>query len=249
MLTILVSNDDGVHAPGINILVEKLWEMANVVVVAPNSDNSGASHSLTLTRPLRVIKLENGFLSVNGTPSDCIHLAITGLLDVVPDMVISGINSCPNLGDDVLYSGTVAAAMEGRFLGYPSIAISSLGSETQHYECAARVAVDLIKQLEVHPLPADTVLNVNVPAVPYEELAGWKVTCLGKRHKAQPLIKQLDPRGNEVIWIGLPSEGFHPGDNTDFQAVEQGYVSVTPLDIDLTQHSAIKALEMWASKR
>lgn len=248
MLTILLTNDDGVDAPGLNILAEKLWAVANVVVVAPNTDFSGASHSLTLTRPLRVAKLNNGFYSVNGTPTDCVHLAITGLLDTMPDMVISGINTCPNLGDDVLYSGTVAGAMEGRFLGYPSIAVSSAGKEIANYECAADVTVELVKKLQTHPLPADTVLNVNIPDVPYAELKGWRVTALGKRHNAQPLIKQKDPRGHDTYWIGLPSEHFHPAENTDFQAIEEGFVSITPLHADLTRYASISSLAEWAAK-
>jgi 5'-nucleotidase len=248
MLTILISNDDGVDAPGIVALAQALWEIANVIVVAPNRDRSGSSHSLTLDRPLRPVKLANGYVSIDGTPSDCVHLAITGFLESAPDMVISGINSGANLGDDVLYSGTVAAAMEGRFLGYPSIAISSLGQEPQHYASAARVAVDLIKQIQKHPLPSSVILNVNVPALPYEELQGWKVTRLGQRHIAEPVIKQQDPRGRDVFWIGLPGGENYAGEDTDFYAVTHGYVSLTPLHADLTSYSAMAALEQWAQK-
>ncbi|MFI4954980.1 MAG: 5'/3'-nucleotidase SurE [Gammaproteobacteria bacterium] len=245
MQTILVSNDDGVDAPGITILAQKLWEVANVVVVAPNSDQSGASHSLTLSRPLRVSQLSNGFYSVNGTPSDCVHLAITGFLEHQPDMVISGINSGPNLGDDVLYSGTVAAAMEGRFMGYPSIAISSMSRDPTHYASAAKVAVDLVKQLQVYPLPPDTVLNVNVPDLPYDELRGWRITRLGQRQKAESVVRQRDPRGHEVYWIGLPGAENNAGEDTDFYAVNAGFVSITPLHADLTHHSALASLEQW----
>ena len=245
MQTILVSNDDGVDAPGIKILAEKLWDIANVVVVAPNTDQSGASHSLTLSRPLRAAQLSNGFYSVNGTPSDCVHLAITGFLEQEPQMVISGINSGPNLGDDVLYSGTVAAAMEGRFMGFPSIAISSLSWESTYYATAAQVAVDLVKQLQAFPLPPDTILNVNVPALPYEQLRGWRITRLGQRHKAEAVIRQYDPRGREVYWIGLPGPEHNDGDDTDFNAVNNGYVSITPLHADLTHHSALANLRLW----
>ena len=249
MLTILVSNDDGVDAPGLAILEKALWELANIVVVAPNTDYSGSSHSLTLNRPLRMATLSNGYISINGTPSDCVHMALTGLLETEPDMVVSGINSGANLGDDVLYSGTVAAAMEGRFLGLPSLAISSVGKENQHYEAAARVTVDLMKLLQLHPLPADTILNVNVPDLPYEELRGWRVTRLGNRHKAEPVIKQQDPRGNPVYWVGLPGPRNQMGEDTDFFAVNAGYVSITPLHADLTQHSAIASLQQWVQKR
>lgn len=245
MRTILLSNDDGVDAPGLAILAEKLWEIANVVVVAPSSDQSGSSHSLTLSRPLRVRKLSNGFISVNGTPSDCIHLAITGLLDEQPDMVISGINSGPNLCDDVLYSGTVAAAMEGRFLGFPSMAISCTNRIPLHYAAAAQVTVDLLKQLRKHPLPADTVLNVNVPDLPYNELRGWRVTRLGQRHKAEPMVKTTDPRGYDAYWIGLPGDSRIAGEDIDFQAISEGYVSLTPLHADLTHYDALTSLQKW----
>lgn len=245
MQTILVSNDDGVDAPGINILAQKLWEVANVIVVAPNSDQSGASHSLTLSRPLRVSQLSNGFYSVNGTPSDCVHLAITGFLDQVPDMVISGINAGPNLGDDVLYSGTVAAAMEGRFMGFPSIAISSLSRDSTHYAGAAQVAVDLFKQLQASPLPPDTVLNVNVPDLPYEKLRGWRITRLGQRQRGESIIRQYDPHGREVYWIGLPGAEDITGEDTDFYAVNNGYVSITPLRADLTHYAALADLQQW----
>lgn len=249
MLTILLSNDDGVDAPGIVTLAQTLWEIANVIVVAPNRDRSGSSHSLTLYRPLRPIKLPNGFISVDGTPSDCVHLAITGFLETTPDMVISGINAGPNLGDDVLYSGTVAAAMEGRFLGYPAIAISSVGREPQHYECSAKVTLDLIKQIQQYPLPPNVVLNVNVPAVPYTELRGWKITHLGQRHKAEPTIRQQDPRGRDVFWIGLPGAEHLGGEGTDFHAINHGYVSLTPLHADLTSYPSMAALEQWVSEK
>ena len=249
MLTILVSNDDGVHAPGLEILAQALGQVANVVVVAPNTDCSGASHSLTLSRPLRASKLSNGYISLNGTPSDCVHLAVTGFFLQEPEMVISGINAGPNMGDDVLYSGTVAAAMEGRFAGYPSIAISSVGVEEEHFKTAAKVALDLVQQLQFFPLPADTVLNVNVPSLSYEELRGWKITRLGQRHRAEPVIRQTDPRGNEVYWIGLNGPENPGGEGTDFHAVSNGFVSLTPLHADLTHYDAMSNLQQWISKK
>jgi len=248
MLTILVSNDDGVDAPGITTLAQTLWEIGNVVVVAPNVDRSGSSHSLTLSRPLRAVKLSNGYISINGTPSDCVHLAITGFLEQMPDMVISGINAGSNLGDDVLYSGTVAAAMEGRFLGYPSIAISSVGTEQKNFDCTARVTVDLIQHVLKNPLPPSAILNVNVPAILYEELQGWKVTRLGQRHKAEPVIRQKDPRGNEVYWIGLPGGEHYAGEDSDFYAINHGFVSLTPLHADLTSYPAMTVLQQWVDK-
>lgn len=248
MLTILLSNDDGVDAPGLNQLAQALWDVANVIVVAPNSDQSGASHSLTLSRPLRLSTMSNGFISVNGTPSDCVHIAITGFLDKLPDMVVSGINSGPNLGDDVMYSGTVAAAMEGRFLGYPAIAVSSLGTEPQHFDCAARVTLDIIEKIKKNPLPSNIILNVNVPAVPYEELQGWKITRLGERHIAEPVIRQKDPRGRDVFWIGLPGPENYAGEDTDFYAVTHGYVSLTPLLADFTAYQTINQLREWVGE-
>jgi len=204
MLNIVLSNDDGVHAPGLTALADILKPFGNITVVAPNRDRSGASHSLTLTRPLRVVTLGNGFMSVDGTPTDCVHFAITGGIESFPDMVISGINEGSNLGDDILYSGTVAAAMEGRSLGYPAIAISAAvpSSGNIDYSCAAKVAQRLVKHLQKHPLPADAILNVNVPAVSYSELKGFRITRLGHRHMAEPIIRETDPRGRPIYWVG-----------------------------------------------
>lgn len=243
MLRILVSNDDGVYAKGIVTLVEALKQIASVEVVAPDRNRSGASNSLTLTAPLHLKTLDNGFVSVEGTPTDCVHVAITGLLTSMPDMVITGINAGSNLGDDVWYSGTVAAAMEGRFLGLPAIAMSLVGDV--FYETAARVACDLVERLVKDPLPSATILNINVPDVPYEELRGYEVTRLGTRHCAAPTIRQIDPRGHEVYWVGPPGAEQDAGIGTDFYAIRQNKVSITPLRMDLTHYEAFDAIASW----
>ncbi len=252
-MKILVSNDDGYQAPGIICLAQMLTSLdfvEQVSVVAPDSDRSGASHSLTLTTPLRAKARDNGFISVNGTPTDCVHLAITGLMEDQPDMVISGINAGGNLGDDVLYSGTVAAAMEGRFLGLPAIAVSlaalnAVHSVPSHYATAAAVVKTLLQRLRGHPLPQDTILNVNVPDVPYAELNGMMATRLGHRHKSEPVIEQRDPRGDKIYWVGPPGAAEDAGAGTDFHAISHKQVSVTPLQIDLTRHSALEELAGW----
>src|SRR3989338_3969478 len=215
MLRVLISNDDGVYAKGIMTLAEAIKAMATVDVVAPDRNRSGASNSLTLTAPLHLKTLDNGYVSVEGTPTDCVHVAITGLLKNTPDMVISGINAGGNLGDDVWYSGTVAAAMEGRFLGLPAIAMSLASEKLEHYDTAARVACDLIHHILREPLPAATILNVNVPDVPFEQLQGYEVTRLGTRHRAAPTIKQIDPRGHTVYWVGPPGAEQDSGVGTD----------------------------------
>lgn len=244
-MRILLSNDDGFLAPGLNILAKVLGEIAEITVVAPDRNRSGASNSLTLVNPLRVIKAENGFHSVNGTPTDCVHLALTGLLEEMPYMVVSGINEGSNLSDDVLYSGTVAAATEGRFLGLPSIAVSLAGPKCQHYFTAAQVAKMLVLHLRTDPLPKDTILNVNVPDLPMDELRGFQVTRLGTRHIAEPTIKTMDPRGRRIYWIGQPGPEEDSGPGTDFYAVNMGYVSITPLHIDLTHYKVFDQLAGW----
>jgi len=246
-MKILISNDDGVHAKGLAILVETLSLLAEVVVVAPDRDKSGASHSLTLDMPLRITRQLNGFFSVNGTPSDAVHLAIRGWLEPHPDMVISGINVGANLGDDVLYSGTVAAAMEGRFLGYPALAFSLVSKvdACQYYETAAKVAALLFAKLQNNPLPRKTILNVNVPDKPWHEIKGVKITRLGHRHLGKGVIKGKDPRGHPIYWIGPSSQGEDVGEGTDFHAISEGYVSVTPLKIDLTDHEALEKVSHW----
>lgn len=244
-MRILISNDDGVHAPGLAILANALSKIADITVVAPDRNRSGVSNSLTLEHPLRVITAVNGFYSVNGTPTDCVHIAITGLLKDMPDMVVSGINEGSNLSDDTLYSGTVAAATEGRFLGYPAMAISLAGPRCVHYETAAQVAKILVEHLRQTPLTFDTILNVNVPDLPFSELKGIQVTRLGKRHVAEPTIKATDPRGRKIYWIGAPGPEEDAGPGTDFYAVNSGYVSVTPLHLDLTHYKVLDELSNW----
>ena len=243
---ILVSNDDGYQAPGIQYLASALAEIAEISVVAPDRDRSGASNSLNLRRPLYTTQHENGFISVeSGTPTDCVHLAITGLLEREPDMVVSGINNGANMGDDVIYSGTVAAAMEGRFLGLPAIALSMVTQPAENYATAARAAQVLVQHLQHNPLPADTILNVNVPDVPWEKLAGFQATRLGNRHKSDPVVRAQDPRGRRIYWVGPAGAEQDAGPGTDFFAVRNGYVSVTPLTVDLTRYSALNSVQEW----
>jgi 5'-nucleotidase len=244
-MNILLSNDDGYQAPGLIMLAEQLSEVGDIVVVAPDQDRSGASNSLTLVNPLRARTMENGFIRVDGTPTDCVHLAITGLLDHEPDLVVSGINAGPNMGDDVLYSGTVAAATEGRFLGLPAIAISMNSHNPDHFETGARVAATLVNKLLEAPLSENVILNVNVPDIPYSELQGIVTTRLGHRHKAEPVIKSHDPRGRTIYWVGPAGAEQDAGPGTDFHAVRQNSVSVTPLHVDLTRHSALPILDEW----
>ena len=250
-MKILISNDDGYQAPGIRALVDELSVMGDITVVAPERDRSGASNSLTLDAPIRAKRAENGFYAVDGTPTDCVHLAITGLLDDDPDIVVSGINSGANMGDDVLYSGTVAAATEGRFLGYPSIAVSLVaqsGDDVTHYETAAKIVTTLLNKLDNHPLPTNTILNVNVPDLPWAEIAGIEATRLGHRHRSEPVIKSEDPRGRPIYWVGPCGEEADAGPGTDFHCVRQQCVSVTPLQIDLTRHPLIDDLGRWLAE-
>jgi 5'-nucleotidase len=244
-MRILVSNDDGYQAPGIVALAGRLAEIADVTVVAPDRNRSGASNSLTLDNPIRATRMDGGVIRVDGTPTDCVHLAITGLLDEEPDMVVSGINAGANMGDDVLYSGTVAAAMEGRFLGLPAIAISLVSEAPQHYDSAARVALELIRHLREVALPADTILNVNVPDLPWERLNGFTATRLGHRHKSEPVVKSADPRGRLLYWVGPAGAEQDAGPGTDFHAVRSGQVSITPIQVDLTRYTALDAVSGW----
>ncbi len=242
---ILLSNDDGYLAQGLNSLADALSDIAEVSVVAPDKNRSGASNSLTLEMPLRASKMGSGFIRVDGTPTDCVHLAITGLLDQEPDMVFAGINHGANMGDDVLYSGTVAAATEGRFLGLPAVAISLAATNPAYFETAAHVAVVLFHQIVKSPLPKDTLLNVNVPDIPIDEVRGYQSTRLGQRHKAEPVIKSEDPRGRNIYWVGPAGPEQDAGPGTDFFAVREGYVSVTPLQLDLTRYESIDTLANW----
>ena len=246
-MRILLSNDDGYQAPGLRVLYDALTPLAEVTVVAPERNRSGASNSLTLDYPIRAEQAENGFMRVDGTPTDCVHLAITGLLDQEPDMVIAGINAGANLGDDVLYSGTVAAATEGRFLGLPAIALSINSHAPAHYATGARVAAVLVARLEQSPLSPDSIINVNIPDLPFDELAGFRVTRLGHRHKAEPVVRERDPRGRVIYWVGPAGLEQDAGPGTDFHAVREGYVSITPLQVDLTRHAALDGLARWVA--
>ncbi|MCK5829584.1 MAG: 5'/3'-nucleotidase SurE [Methylococcales bacterium] len=242
---ILISNDDGYLATGLCSLVASLKHHATVSVVAPDKNRSAASNSLTLEMPLRTYQSENGFIRVDGTPTDCVHLAITGLLEQEPDMVFAGINHGSNLGDDVLYSGTVAAATEGRFLGLPAVAISLASHDPKHFETAAHVAAYLFKKIIKNPLPKDTLLNVNVPDLPIPEIEGYQSTRLGQRHRAEPVIKSKDPRGREIYWVGPPGREQDAGPGTDFFAIKNNYVSVTPLQLDLTRYERMDEIKQW----
>jgi 5'-nucleotidase len=248
---ILLANDDGYRAEGLRFLREVLAGVAPLTVVAPDRNRSGASHSLTLEVPLRVQQAEpDVWYVINGTPTDCVHLAITGLFEHEFDMVVSGINDGANLGDDVLYSGTVAAAIEGRFLGLPTIAVSLVvGAPTgPHFATAARVARELVLRVVAKPLHRSMILNVNVPDRPYEELTGFEVTRLGHRHRAENAVRGMDPRGREIYWVGAAGKGQDAGPGTDFHAVAHGRVSVTPLQVDLTRHAALDELRGWLAE-
>lgn len=247
-MKILVSNDDGYLATGITLLADALSRIAEVVVVAPDRNHSGASNSLTLHAPLRIHRVQEGRYFVNGTPSDCVHLALSGFLDFEPDIVVSGVNHGANLGDDVIYSGTVAAAMEGRFLGFPAIAVSLVGRQGGQFAAAAQVACDLVRRLQEFPLANDVILNVNVPDRPYEELHGFRATRLGFRHRSEPLVKTEDPQGKTIYWIGPAGPGQDAGPGTDFEAIEGGAVAVTPLKVDLTWHAVLPDLGDWLEK-
>ena len=247
-MKILVSNDDGYLATGINSLIDALERVADVIVVAPDRNRSAASNSLTLSTPLRVSQYGENRYKVDGTPSDCVHLALTGFLDDEPDLVVSGINHGANLGDDVIYSGTVAAAMEGRFLGFPTIAVSLVGHRMQHFDTAARVATELVQRLERNPMPSEFIFNVNVPDRPYEELTGIRTARLGFRHKSEPVVKSEDPHGRTIYWVGPAGKGQDAGEGTDFHAIDQGAVAVTPLKVDLTRHEAVPDIARWLAK-
>lgn len=244
-MNILLSNDDGYAAPGIKMLASYLKKIANVTIVAPDQNRSGASNSLSLDRPLTVTQVEKNYYHVNGTPTDCVHLALTGLLDTMPDMVISGINNGANMGDDTIYSGTVAAAMEGYLLDIPSFAISMSQHEAKHFETAASITIDLISHYQKNKPKDAMLLNINVPDVPLERIQGIHITRLGKRHKAESVNKTQDGDGNTLYWVGaagLPNDG---GEGTDFYSVDRGFVSVSPIHADLTRHNQISDLKTW----
>jgi 5'-nucleotidase len=244
-MRILLSNDDGYFAPGLAHLADALVDLGEVVVVAPERDRSGASNSLTLDRPLAVRRSANGFLFVNGTPTDCVHLAVTGLLEELPDLVVSGINLGANMGDDTIYSGTVAAATEGFLLGIPSVALSLTSKAGRNFPTAARIARDIVRRFQAQPIEHPVLLNVNVPDLPREALQGREVTRLGKRHKAEGVVKTTNPRGQTVYWIGAAGEAQDAGPGTDFNAVASGRVSITPLQMDLTHPQQISMVKEW----
>ncbi|HMV17320.1 MAG TPA: 5'/3'-nucleotidase SurE [Zoogloea sp.] len=244
-MRILLSNDDGYFAPGLQALASALGDVGEISVVAPERDRSGASNSLTLDRPLSLRRAANGFHFVNGTPTDCVHLAVTGMLEQLPDIVVSGINHGANMGDDTIYSGTVAAATEGYLLGVPAIAMSLVSKEASDFSAAARIARELVARFIRQPVRQPTLLNVNVPDLPYDQIKGIRVTRLGKRHKAEPTIKSVTPRGETVYWVGAAGAAQDAGEGTDFHAVAHGYVSVTPLQIDLTHAGQIAPVQDW----
>ena len=244
-MRILLSNDDGYFAPGLAALADALGDLGEVVVVAPEQNRSGASNSLTLDRPLHLKKAANGFHFVNGTPTDCVHLAVTGMLDSLPDIIVSGINFGANMGDDTIYSGTVAAATEGYLLGIPSIAISLCSFEGRNFASAGLVARQLVERFIRQPMKVPVLLNVNVPDIPYSELQGTEVTRLGRRHKAEPVVKTVSPRNETLYWIGAAGAAADAGPGTDFNAVERGCVSITPLQIDLTHSAQVPAIIKW----
>ena len=246
---LLISNDDGITAQGIQVLSDRMSSLGKVTIVAPDQNRSGASNSLTLDLPVRIRKTGERTYSVNGTPTDCVHIALTGLLEKDPDMVVSGINAGANLGDDVIYSGTVAAAMEGRFLGLPAIAVSLVFDERpEYYSSAAEAVALLVAQLRKDPLPADTILNINVPDLPWEDIQGFEVTRLGKRHRAEPVVKTNDPRGRPMYWIGPAGPGQDAGPGTDFDAIRRGYISITPIHVDLTRYQALDQVSGWVAE-
>ena len=244
-MRILLSNDDGYFAPGLAALAEALQGLGEVVVVAPEQNRSGASNSLTLDRPLLLKQAASGFYFVNGTPTDCVHLAVTGMLDSLPDIIVSGINHGANMGDDTIYSGTVAAATEGYLLGIPSIAVSLTSFDGKHFETAGRIVRELVERFGRQPIAEPVLLNVNVPDIPYSELKGSEVTRLGRRHKAEPVIKMLSPRSETVYWVGAAGAAADAGPGTDFNAVDRGFVSITPLQIDLTHTAQMSFVQRW----
>src|SRR6185436_202824 len=244
-MRILLSNDDGYYAPPIALLAEVLAPLAEVTVVAPERDRSGSSNSLTLDRPLSVRRAQSGFYYVNGTPTDCVHVALTGLLSEPPDLVVSGINDGANMGEDTLYSGTVAAATEGYLLGIPSIAVSLVMQGGENFAAAGRATVELVERFCKKPLAGPWLINVNVPDVEYSALRGVQVTRLGRRHKAEPVVKMKTPRGETVYWVGAVGAAQDAGEGTDFHAVANGRVSVTPLQVDLTRIAQLESLREW----
>lgn len=247
-MRILVANDDGYLSPGIRALHAAMKTLGEATIVAPDRNHSGASNSLTLSHPIHARRHAEDVFSLEGTPTDCVNIALSGLLDEDQDMVVSGINDGPNMGDDVLYSGTVAAAIEGRHLGHPAVAVSMASHEPKHYDTAARVLRNLVAHLQEVPLPMDTILNINVPDLPFDELSGLRATRLGTRHPSKESIRQLSPRGETIFWIGAAGDVADDGPGTDFGAVRDGFVSVTPLQIDLTRFDSVAPVSQWLER-
>lgn len=247
-MRILLSNDDGVFAEGLQVLYDALCQHHDVTVIAPDRNNSGASNALSLHAPLRISQMKNGFYAVNGTPSDCVHLGVNCFLDEEPDLVVSGINHGANLGDDVVYSGTVAAATEGRYMGLPALAVSLTSKRGANFSTAATVVVETIAKLAEHPLPANQILNINVPDVPFEQLKGTQVTRQGRRHRAETMVKDTDPFGREIYWYGPVGQEQDAGPGTDFHAIANGYCSITPLSVDMTAYQSLDDMKEWLNK-
>jgi 5'-nucleotidase len=247
-MRILVSNDDGYLAPGLVALAEAMRQFGEITVVAPEQNHSGASNSLTLSRPLTVHRADNGFLFINGTPTDCVHIALTGLLEHRPDLVVSGINNGQNMGDDTIYSGTVAGAMEGYLFGVPSIAFSLVERGHAHLDSAARIASEVVARYMAAPIPGPFLLNVNIPNLPYAEVRGIVGTRLGKRHHAEPVVRSENPRGETIYWVGGAGTARDAGPGTDFHATANGYVSVTPLQVDLTHDEQLPIVSSWLQR-
>lgn len=248
-MKILLSNDDGVFAEGLACLHQELARQHDVTVIAPDRNCSGASNALSLQSPLRIQRMKNGFYSVNGTPSDCVHLGLDQFMETEPELVISGINHGPNLGDDVIYSGTVAAATEGRYMGLPAIAVSLANYKGSHFGTAARIVAEILQHLGEHPLAADQILNVNVPDLPYESVAGIEVTRQGRRHRAEPMVKDKDPYGKDVYWYGPVGTEQDAGPGTDFHAIANNFCSVTPLSVDMTAYQSLDDMQLWLKKK
>lgn len=244
-MRILLSNDDGYFAPGLAHLANALSTIAEIVVVAPERDRSGSSNSLTLDRPLKLHKSPNGFYFVNGTPTDCVHLAVTGMLDYLPDMIVSGINDGANMGDDTIYSGTVAAATEGFLFGIPSIAVSLVNRSESNFATAAQIALEMVKRFTERKIHVPVLLNINVPDIPLTQIQGMEITRLGRRHKAEPVIKSTNPRGETIYWVGAAGIAQDAGEGTDFFAIQNNKISITPLQIDLTRYDQIGYLKDW----
>jgi 5'-nucleotidase len=244
-MTWLIANDDGIHAPGLKALTDAVSEIADYVVIAPDGNRSGYSNALTLDKPLRVERVDDKRMAVNGTPVDCVHLGINGLLDEEPQRVVSGINAGANLGDDALYSGTLAAAVEGRFLRQIAVGFSVTSYRPAHWQDASQIALAVMKHLPTLSLPERTVLNVNMPDVPIHDIKGFKITRLGHRKRASDVQPTVDPRGKRAYWIGVAGDPADSGEGTDFHAIANGYVSITPLHADMTRHEVFDNVSRW----